>query len=685
MNRVAADARPPNGDGEPKTRRVQNRLTTAPDNNSERGFAQALAYGNADDFRKIAAAMDALTQQRKRTRSLGRAVLRQHWRRFRAMFPSEAQRTVIIGKLIAQQRRAELPAIIFAMAMSEHAPYSMLDGHEQVLLAAMMNGRNDLPIGEHDFTSPPNLLIYNIARSLKIRAWDALQDELQREGRLAEVGGIPRLTAIQCLPTDKANVDYALDCVLGASQERRARDVAKKLQAGEITQAEAAAELTQHPGAVSRDDFYAYMPMHSYIFIPARDLWPASSVDARVPAITIGKKTIKAGGKTTEVDNKIKASQWLDQCRPVETMTWAPGLPMLIRDRLMAAGGWIDRRGCSTFNLYRAPNIKPGNSNKAARWLDHVKRLYADEADHILNWLAHRVQRPQEKINHALVLIGAQGIGKDTLLYPVKCAVGLWNVAEILPPALLGRFNGFVKSVMLCVNEVHDLGELDRYAFYERLKAYTAAPPDVIRVDEKHIREYSVLNVCGVVLTSNYKTSGLYLPADDRRHFVAWSDANKADFSEDYWRNLYAWYGLGGIRHVAAYLAQLNLGGFNAKAPPPKTDAFYEIVESNRAPENAELADALEQLGWPDVVTKQTVIDAIPDTDEFRYWLRDRKNARLVPHRFEEVGYVAVRSPDERAGRWKIAGKSVVIYAKQTLCKRDQIIAARKLNAEGRT
>jgi CHC2 zinc finger len=32
----------------------------------------------------------------------------------------------------------------------------------------------------------------------------------------------------------------------------------------------------------SFDDFYAYMPMHAYIFIPARDLWPAASVDARL-------------------------------------------------------------------------------------------------------------------------------------------------------------------------------------------------------------------------------------------------------------------------------------------------------------------------------------------------------------------------------------------------------------------
>ena len=32
---------------------------------------------------------------------------------------------------------------------------------------------------------------------------------------------------------------------------------------------------------------------------------------------------------------------------------------------------------------------------------------------------------------------------------------------------------------------------------------YTAAPPDVLRVDEKHAREYAVLNCMGVIITTN--------------------------------------------------------------------------------------------------------------------------------------------------------------------------------------
>jgi hypothetical protein len=80
------------------------------------------------------------------------------------------------------------------------------------------------------------------------------------------------------------------------------------------------------------------------------------------------------------------------------------------------------------------------------------------------------VQRPQEKINHALVLGGSQGIGKDTLLEPVKRAVGPWNFQEVSPQQLLGRFNGYLKSIILRVSEARDLGEVNRYQFYDHLK-----------------------------------------------------------------------------------------------------------------------------------------------------------------------------------------------------------------------
>ena len=104
---------------------------------------------------------------------------------------------------------------------------------------------------------------------------------------------------------------------------------------------------------VSLGDFYAYMPTHTYIFTPACEMWPKDSVNARFPPIIVGGAP------------PIKASIWLDQNRPVEQMTWAPGLPMIIKNRLVSEGGWIERRGVSCFNLYRPPLIKPGETDQA--------------------------------------------------------------------------------------------------------------------------------------------------------------------------------------------------------------------------------------------------------------------------------------------------------------------------------
>lgn len=95
------------------------------------------------------------------------------------------------------------------------------------------------------------------------------------------------------------------------------------------------------PATVTEQDFFAYMPAHQYIYVPTRELWPASSVNASI--------VMQAG----------KANKWLDEQRAVQQMTWAPGLPMIIENRLVADGGWIERDGVR--------NIQPLSATARAR------------------------------------------------------------------------------------------------------------------------------------------------------------------------------------------------------------------------------------------------------------------------------------------------------------------------------
>lgn len=388
---------------------------------------------------------------------------------------------------------------------------------------------------------------------------------------------------------------------------------------GEMTPPPMAA--TAGGSGVTIDDFRAYMPLHAYIFMPCCEIWPAASINSRLAPVPV----LNSQGKPKRINGRlvvIPPSKWLDQNRAVEQMTWWPGRPKLITDRMVIDGGVIERAGVTCFNLYREPRIVLGDAAQAQRWIEHAKLIFdaPGDADHIIHWLAHRVQRPEEKINHALVLGGAQGIGKDTLLEPVKYAIGPWNFHEVSPGQLLGSFNGFIKSVILRVNEARDLGDaerVNRFSFYDHTKTLAASPPDVLRVNEKHLREYYAFNCLGLIITTNHKTDGIFLLADDRRHYVAWSDHVKEKFSAQYWNELWQWYYDGGLGHIAAYLTGLDLSAFNPKAPPAKTDAFWDIVGANQAPEDAELADAIDALDNPDVLTLTQLIAKAPAAEWF--------------------------------------------------------------------
>ena len=219
--------------------------------------------------------------------------------------------------------------------------------------------------------------------------------------------------------------------------------------------------------------------MHQYIYTPTGDLWPAASVNSCVPPVPD-----PAGGK-----KDLPATTWLDRNQAVEQMTWAPGEPREY------PGPLPGRRRLG--RPPRRPRLQPlpaADDPRDSRQRRAVARpcpsdVRQDDGDHIVNWLAHRVQLPGEKINHASCSAAARASARTPLLEPVKQAVGPWNFVEVSPVQMLGRFNGFLKAVILRVSEARDLGEVNRFAFYDHMKAFLAAPPDMLaRRREEHAR-----------------------------------------------------------------------------------------------------------------------------------------------------------------------------------------------------
>jgi hypothetical protein len=507
-------------------------------------------------------------------------------------------------------------------------------------------------------------------------------------------------------PFDKEELKALLRDAINKAPKKPTRnpaDIARYLSDRYLDDIIASAEAKfVEQGPITLDDFVAVMSSGQYLFSPTREMWPSKSVNACISPIPLKKRdgTPVLDRKTKE-PKFIPANQWLDRHRRVEQISWVPGKPEIIKDKLVADGGWIERPGVSIFNLYRPATIVMDDLRNITTadvgpWLNHLKTIYPSDWEHIVKWLAHRTQRPDEKINHCLLLGGSQGIGKDTVLEPVKHAVGPWNFQEVNPASMLGRFNGFLRSVILRISEARDLGDVNRFAFYEHLKVVTAAPPDVLRVDEKNLREHYIFNCCGVIMTTNYKTGGVYLPPDDRRTYVAWSNVEKEQFNDDYWKRLWSWYtDHDGIRKVAAFLKTYDLASFNAKAPPPRTPAFFEIVASGVAPEEVEPTDLLERMGNPDALTLGQLSEkanAESDLSDFAQWIDDRPNRKAIPHKLEQCGYVRTPNPDNKQGIWTIKtcrlqlGKPVEVvsqrqhvYAKASLSFADQVKAVRTM------
>lgn len=408
------------------------------------------------------------------------------------------------------------------------------------------------------------------------------------------------------------------------------------------------------------EDFYAYLPQHQYMFRPTRTLWPTASINAVVPRV-----------------GRLKPSTWLDQNRAVQQLTWAPGEPEIVRDKFVYAGGWDDHPGSRVYNLYHAPELPVGGDPaKAQRWVDHLDFLYPECCGDIIWWFAHRVQHPEIKINHALVLGGDPGIGKDTLLEPVRRAVGYWNTSTVQPPAMLGRFNGFLQSVILVISEARDMGEVNRYQFYEHMKTYLASPPETLPIDEKNIKAYQIPNLVGVVIMTNHKAA-LYLTADDRRHLVCWSERKQDDFPKSFWTEFYEWFEAGGFAHVAAYLRTYDLSLFNPKATPPKTQAFWEVVNSGRPQEAAEIADLLEEMQNPVVVTSSQL--ETHANDDLRFWIKDRKTRHLLSKRLADCGYEPFPNKEAKDGLWKVGGKRQVVYLSRNAPASEAFAAIQRL------
>jgi hypothetical protein len=295
----------------------------------------------------------------------------------------------------------------------------------------------------------------------------------------------------------------------------------------------------------------------------------------------------------SKTPRRIEASICFDENRQkkgaltVTGITYAAGETVLVsRDGQVYGNRWSNARPACV-----AGDITP--------WLDHLHRMVPEEyeREHILNVIAHKIQHPDVKINHAILHIGRQGSGKDSLYEPFLWAVGgaraiRRNVAVVRNEEIQSQWGYNYESEVMVFEELRQSEAKDRRALENHLKPIIAAPPEFVTVNRKGMHPYQALNRMFVLAFSNERVP-LSLPSEDRRWFVVYSDA--PTMAEEDGKRFWDWMDNGGCSAVAAWLYQRDVSRFNPGGTPPLTEAKIIMIEQGRSTAESYLVEMIER------------------------------------------------------------------------------------------
>lgn len=216
-------------------------------------------------------------------------------------------------------------------------------------------------------------------------------------------------------------------------------------------------------------------------------------------------------------------------------------------------------------NVYRDSPLKPEPGN-CDTILAHFQYLFPDEKErtYALDYLAHMVQRPGDKIGTALLIFGPQGVGKNVFVNWQREIVGASNVRVISADAILNRFRADRVNIQLLVlNEVMGVNRAAANTMKEMITE------ESVRVEEKGTPSFEARTPRAHILLTN-DPAALAIEAGDRRYAVLSTAVRRPD--QSYFDHLFE-RSPHELAAFADYLGKRDLSGFNPHASAPDTAA----------------------------------------------------------------------------------------------------------------
>jgi phage/plasmid-associated DNA primase len=204
---------------------------------------------------------------------------------------------------------------------------------------------------------------------------------------------------------------------------------------------------------------------------------------------------------------------------------------------------------------------------------EHIRKVIcsgnSQHDDYLMNWLARLFQHPEEPVEVAVVMRGAEGVGKGLLGRFVAKAFGLHGMQISSAARLVGNFNAHLRDlILLFADEAFFAGDRQHEG---RLRALISE--ETLTIEGKYQNVISVRNMLHIIMASN---ADWVIPASliARRWFMLdVANTRQGDFA--YFAAIVDQMEYGGLAAMVHDLLHRAISNFNPR-DVPKTDALAE-------------------------------------------------------------------------------------------------------------
>lgn len=204
---------------------------------------------------------------------------------------------------------------------------------------------------------------------------------------------------------------------------------------------------------------------------------------------------------------------------------------------------------------------------------------HQEHYDFLLKYIAHMIQKPDERIPLAFIIKGKQGTGKNVWLNAVGNLLNKKNyISSANPKDFFGEYaEGFYHKLLVNINECEGK---DTFDFEGRMKSFITE--DTITLNPKFVRPTTIQNYARLIIFTNKPNPiSIDVKSKDRRYVVfQTTDAllDKTKYGDSFWTQV--------VNHfkkpqfiscLYKFFNTMDIEGFNFVSKRPITEAYKEM------------------------------------------------------------------------------------------------------------